>query len=80
MEFGHSARVEELQGRLLAFMDEHVYPNETVYQEQLNGAASRWSQPPVMEELKAKAREAGLDNAALAHPRTPSMSFFRATS
>jgi acyl-CoA dehydrogenase len=60
MFFEHSPRVKELQRRLLAFMDEHIYPNEKVYQEQVQ--ADRWRPPPVVEELKARARAAGLWN------------------
>ena len=52
----------ELRQRLLGFMDEAVYPAERVYHDQLAKAANRWSIPPVMEELKTKARAAGLWN------------------
>jgi acyl-CoA dehydrogenase len=55
-------RSRQLQDQLLAFMDEHVYPNEHRYHEELNGLADRFSTVPVMEQLKAKAREAGLWN------------------
>ena len=48
--------------RLETFMASDVYPAEAVYREQLHGAANRWSQPPVMDELQAKARAAGLWN------------------
>jgi len=61
MNFDFSDRVEALRTRLLAFMDEHVYPNEKTYHEQLE-AGDRWSTPPVMEELKAKAKKAELWN------------------
>src|SRR5947208_531518 len=56
-----SPRVEELHQRLTAFMDEHIYPNEQPYYEQLQ-AGDRWQPPPLMEELKAKAKAAGLWN------------------
>ena len=56
-----SARAKELRERLAAFMDEHVYPNEKTYQEQI-GAGDRWQAPAIMEELKAKAKAAGLWN------------------
>jgi acyl-CoA dehydrogenase len=58
-------RVHELRQRLLAFMDEHIYPSETPYCEQLQ-AGDRWQPPPLMETLKAKARAAGLWNLFLA--------------
>ena len=61
MDFEYSERVVELQAQLTAFMDEHVYPAEPVYDAQV-GEGERWAQPAVMEELKATAREAGLWN------------------
>lgn len=60
MDFEPSARTKELLERLQAFMDEHVYPNETLYHEQVR--ANPWTTPPIMDELKAKAREQGLWN------------------
>ena len=51
-----------LQARLAAFMDEHVYPAEALYHEQLADGESRWQLPAVMETLKARAREADLWN------------------
>src|SRR5262249_42793068 len=60
MLFEYSPRVKELRQRLLAFMDEHVYPSESAYQEQIQ--AERWRPPPVVEKLKGKARAAGLWN------------------
>ncbi|TAM65886.1 MAG: acyl-CoA dehydrogenase [Microbacteriaceae bacterium] len=61
MNFDHSPKVLALQQRLSAFMDEFVYPNEKRYHKQLN-EGGRWSQPPVIEELKQKARESDLWN------------------
>ncbi len=61
MNFDFSERTEQLRSQLMAFMDEHVYPNEKVFHEQLE-AGDRWSTPPVMEDLKAKAKKAGLWN------------------
>ncbi len=55
-------RAEELEDRLLAFMDSHIYPNEARYAEQLDGLENRFSTVPLMEELKAEARAAGLWN------------------
>ncbi len=62
MEFEFSERTTQLREKLLAFMDQHVYPNERVYHEQHAVLPSRWQTPPIMEELKAKARAAGLWN------------------
>jgi len=58
--FDPSPRVSDLRKRLSAFMDEHVYPSEAVWHAQVN--ANRWQPTPVIEELKAKARKAGLWN------------------
>ena len=52
--------VEQLINQLQSFMDDYIYPNEERYQEQLNSLESRFSTVPLMEELKAKARELGL--------------------
>ncbi|MDH4105080.1 MAG: acyl-CoA dehydrogenase family protein [Gammaproteobacteria bacterium] len=65
MDFTYSARVEELQVRLLAFMDEHVYPAEARFHEEVAANKARgngWVPTAVMEELKDKARAAGLWN------------------
>jgi acyl-CoA dehydrogenase len=56
-----SARARELRERLTAFMAEHIYPNEKAYHAQIE-AGDRWQVPAIMEELKAKARAAGLWN------------------
>jgi acyl-CoA dehydrogenase len=62
MHFEYSDKVKALQKKLQAFMDEHVYPNEATYQRQLDEGPSRWDIPPIMEELKDKAKAAGLWN------------------
>ncbi len=62
MDFDYSEKVLDLRARIEAFMEEHVYPNEKVFEEQLAAAESRWTVPPIMEELKAQARAAGLWN------------------
>ncbi|HEX7034229.1 MAG TPA: acyl-CoA dehydrogenase family protein [Pseudomonadales bacterium] len=56
------AAAEALQDRLRAFMDEHIHPNERLYHEQLNALPDRFSTVPLMEELKARAKAAGLWN------------------
>jgi acyl-CoA dehydrogenase len=66
MEFELTDRCKDLRERLLAFMDEHVYPAEEVYREQLLASGDPHFDPPVMEELKSRARDAGLWN--LFHP------------
>ncbi|MEO2075550.1 MAG: acyl-CoA dehydrogenase [Bacillus sp. (in: firmicutes)] len=63
MDFSYSQKVKDLQEKLTAFMEAHVYPNERVYEQQLNEQESRWSAvPPIMEELKEKAKAEGLWN------------------
>jgi acyl-CoA dehydrogenase len=61
MEFDFSPRVKELQTRLSTFMEQHIYPNEARYHEHTQGP-DRWKPVPVIEELKPKARAAGLWN------------------
>jgi acyl-CoA dehydrogenase len=62
MDFEPSQRCSEFKERLTAFMDEHVYPAEPVYERQLHESGDPHHQPEVMEELKLRAREAGLWN------------------
>ncbi|WP_409492576.1 acyl-CoA dehydrogenase family protein [Amycolatopsis sp. cmx-11-12] len=62
MDFAFDAKTEELRGKLLEFMDSHIYPAEAVFEEQLAERDSEWSQPPIVEELKAEARKRGLWN------------------
>jgi acyl-CoA dehydrogenase len=66
MDFAYDAKTEELRSKLLAFMDEHVYPAEAVLEQQLHDAADPWERQPILETLKAEAREQGLWN--LFHP------------
>ncbi|HXG66079.1 MAG TPA: acyl-CoA dehydrogenase [Blastocatellia bacterium] len=61
MEFEFSEKVKELRKRLLAFMDEYIYPNEKLYFEQIN-EGDRWQPTVIVEELKERARAAGLWN------------------
>jgi acyl-CoA dehydrogenase len=65
MDFQYSPKVQDLQKRLNAFMDEHIYPNESAFsaeiaQNRKNGDA--WIPTRITEELKQKARAAGLWN------------------
>lgn len=63
MNFSYSDKVIKLQKELTEFMEEYIYPNEQKYEEQLNEQESRWSNiPPIMEELKEKAKGVGLWN------------------
>ena len=66
MDFHPSERCTEFKERLSAFMDEHVYPSEAVYERQLRESGDPHHQPQVMEELKTRARRRGLWN--IFHP------------
>src|SRR6202165_2160199 len=61
MDFEHSPKAIELQGKLSAFMSRHVYPVETLYQEQVENG-HRHHRPPILEQLKHLARAEGLWN------------------
>jgi acyl-CoA dehydrogenase len=60
MDFELSAKTKELQKRLQAFMDDHIYPNEHRFDEDVE--RERWKPARIVEELKSKARDAGLWN------------------
>ena len=66
MDFELTDRCKDYQERLLAFMDEHVYPAEPVYHEQMRASGDANFHPPVLEQLKDEARRRGLWN--LFHP------------
>ena len=61
MTFDFSPKVQSLQKRVADFMEAHIYPNEGKYHEHTHGP-DRWQPVPVIEELKPKARPAGLWN------------------
>ncbi len=64
MDFAYSAKAQDYIARLTAFMNEHVYPAEETYFKSLTLSHdhTQWRQPAIMEDLKAKAKEAGLWN------------------
>src|SRR5574342_197328 len=62
MEFEYSKKTKMYMEQLTDFMNKHIVPNEKVFHDQLNTGPTRWQVPPIMEELKAKARERGLWN------------------
>jgi acyl-CoA dehydrogenase len=62
MDFGYSDKVKALQSQLSEFMETHVYPNEKILDEQIAEGQTRWKPVPRMEELKSKAKAAGLWN------------------
>jgi len=61
MNFEFSPKVESLRQQLLAFMDEHIYPNEERFSEQIE-QGDRWTPPEMLDELKKKAQKQGLWN------------------
>jgi acyl-CoA dehydrogenase len=67
LDFELSAKTEELRAQLIEFMDQHVYPAEAVYEDQIGESGDPHYHPPVMEELKAEARRRGLWNLFLPH-------------
>jgi alkylation response protein AidB-like acyl-CoA dehydrogenase len=73
MEFEYSDRCKELQAKLLRFMDEHIYPNEQAYKEEIdrNGLekGNRWIATQIIEDLKPKARTEGLWNLSCQNQR-----------
>ena len=65
MDFDYSPKTKELQAKLLRFMDDYIYPSESVYQAELaanTAEGKRWSALKTIENLKPKARAAGLWN------------------
>ena len=65
MNFDYSPKVEQMRERLLAFMDQHIYPNEPRYLAEIaanRAAGNAWLPTKVIEELKPLARKAGLWN------------------
>jgi acyl-CoA dehydrogenase len=65
MDFDYTAKTKELQAKLLKFMDDHIYPCEPAYHDELEAntqAGKRWSALQTIEKLKPKARAAGLWN------------------
>ena len=74
MHFEYSDKVKYLQKKLTAFMDEHIYPNEALFAEQIEAntrAGNRWSPVQIIEDLKPKARAEGLWNLFLPHESDP---------
>ncbi|HUG36957.1 MAG TPA: acyl-CoA dehydrogenase family protein [Candidatus Limnocylindrales bacterium] len=62
MEFETTKRTKMFLEQITDFMGKHIYPNEEVYHNQLNEGPTRWQVPPILEEIKARARERGLWN------------------
>src|ERR1700722_5584473 len=79
MDFGYDAQTQQLREKLLAFLDEHIYPAESVLHEQvehraLTNPGDPWARPAVIDELKVEARKQGLWNLFLTnHPLGPGL-------
>ena len=67
MDFSYSPKTQGFLDKLIAFRDEHIYPNEAVFSRQVN-EGDRWAAVPVVAELQALAREQGLWNLFLPEP------------
>ena len=75
MDFNFTPKVQQMQARLLAFMDQHIYPNEARFFKEIadnRAKGNAWIPTAIIEELKPKAKAAGLWNLFLPHsPRAP---------
>src|SRR3972149_4413913 len=68
MDFAPTAKVSALRQKLADFMERFVYPNERTYGEQIEASGDRHHRPKILEELKAKAKDAALWNLFLPDP------------
>ena len=62
MDFDFPPKVQDLRKQVSQFMEDYVYPNEKTFEDQLNSGPDRWQIPPIIEEIKDKAKSAGLWN------------------
>ncbi|MDO9458682.1 MAG: acyl-CoA dehydrogenase, partial [Alphaproteobacteria bacterium] len=63
MDFEHSERTKGLMEKLQKFMDDHIYPNEQTFADQMEAfGVNRWQTPQIIEDLKVKAKAQGLWN------------------
>ena len=72
MDFAYSDKVKAMQAKLIAFMDEHIYPNEHRFHQEIlenRKKGNPWIPTRIVEELKPKARAAGLWNLFLPHSK-----------
>ena len=72
MNFDYTDKVKTMQARLIAFMDEHIYPNEKRFFQEIadnRAAGNPWIPTKIVEELKPLARKAGLWNLFLPHSK-----------
>jgi len=72
MDFAYTDKVKAMQAKLIAFMDQHIYPNEHRFHQEVlenRGKGNPWIPTRIIEELKPKARAAGLWNLFLPHSK-----------
>jgi acyl-CoA dehydrogenase len=69
MDFSPTPKVQELQAKLTAFMDEHIYPNEATIEAEIEASGDPYHHPQLIEDLKQKARAQGLWNLFLPDAR-----------
>src|ERR1700759_2008538 len=62
MNFAYDHTTEELRARVEDFFETHIPPSEEIFARQIEDQDNPWDTPPIMEELKAKARAEGLWN------------------
>src|SRR4051794_34251568 len=68
MDFELTQRCKGFQHRVQAFMDEHIYPAEAIYEQQMRESGNANFHPPIIEELKDEARRRSLWNLFHPHP------------
>lgn len=71
MHFDYSEKTQSIVTRLKDFMDEHIYPVEQEYIETVHNSAQKWTTPKLMDDLKSKAKKAGLWNLFLPEDYLP---------
>jgi acyl-CoA dehydrogenase len=69
MSFESNSKVQDLAAKLIAFRDQHIYPNERLFNEQTSAGASKWKPTPILEELRQLAKQEGLWNLFLGDGR-----------
>ncbi len=72
MDFAYTDKIKAMQAKLIAFMDEHIYPNEYRFHQEVaenRRKGNPWVPTKIVEELKPKARAAGLWNLFLPHSK-----------
>ena len=69
MHFEFNDKTKKLIEQVTAFLEDHIIPNEKVYEQQIEASGNKHHHPEILEELKAKAKAQGLWNLFLPDPR-----------